>query len=419
MPASSVIGLLAGGAHRRRRALAFLLDIGANAGKLAVDHSAGGLRGFGKQGADVARARRGLLKRVVDTLREGLHQAFQFFAALLDAVDERFERIAPRGEHLVELALLTGKIARGTRQAFPVPRNRFSEAAGFFKRRPRRLVELIDLTGKMSEDRTEIVHAIAQRMLRRREIRTGRANRPLQRLAAVHEAIDHLGHARPQPLIRLDQGFNRCRGAGLYGGAQMRRRAVDCRRELVLLLSEVLHDGVGAALDRLRRGFPEAQYLLGNLFAESGQSIDEPHPARIEEFAQFARPDRQCGMQGLTAFPKRPFEVAKPIRQCDADFIDPLGEAVANLSGAPGEGRIEIFDRLRNRFADFLGAPGEHLPQVTCFAIQRRVDIAGMKTERLIDLLRPRGEFVGNGAAGFIKVPGETTARRLTTRSSN
>ena len=56
-----------------------------------VDHSAGGLRGFGQEGADVARARRGFLKRVLDTLREGMHQAFQVFAAHLDAVDKRFE----------------------------------------------------------------------------------------------------------------------------------------------------------------------------------------------------------------------------------------------------------------------------------------------------------------------------------------
>ena len=84
------IGLLAGSAHRRRRALALLLYIGANAGELPVDHSAGGLRGFGQEGADVASARRGFFKRVLDTLREGMHQAFQVFAAHLDAVDERF-----------------------------------------------------------------------------------------------------------------------------------------------------------------------------------------------------------------------------------------------------------------------------------------------------------------------------------------
>ncbi|MGH8276125.1 MAG: hypothetical protein ACRETH_05460, partial [Steroidobacteraceae bacterium] len=46
------------------------------------------------------------------------------------------------------------------------------------------------------------------------------------------------------------------------------------------------------------------------------------------------------------------------------------------------------------------------MPKVTCFAIQRRVDVAGMKTERLIDLSRPRRKSFGDGAARRVEVSG-------------
>ena len=75
-------------------------------------------------------------------------------------------------EHLVELALLTGKVARRIRQPFPMPRDRFRKAPRFIKRCPRRLVELFNLTGEMRDDRAEIIHTVAERMLRRREIRS-------------------------------------------------------------------------------------------------------------------------------------------------------------------------------------------------------------------------------------------------------
>ena len=121
-----------------------------------------------------------------------------------------------------------------------MPRNRFGQAAGFVEGRPRRLIELMDLSGEMRKDRAEIIHTIAQRMLRRREIRAGGANRRLQRLAAVHETIDHLVHASSQPFIRLDQGLNRGRGTGFDRGAQLRRGVLDGRCKLVLLFSKVL-----------------------------------------------------------------------------------------------------------------------------------------------------------------------------------
>src|ERR1019366_10117444 len=104
--------------------------------------------------------------------------------------------------------------------------------------------------------------------------------------------------------------------------------------------------------------------------------------------------------------PKSAFEVAEPIRQGHADFVDAPRQAFANLTGAPGKGRVEILDSLGNRLADFLGAPGEHLPQLSGFAIQRRVDIGAMKPQRLIDLSGSRGKTFGNGAARFVKFPG-------------
>ncbi|MGH6798348.1 MAG: hypothetical protein ACREDI_08195, partial [Roseiarcus sp.] len=126
-----------------------------------------------------------------------MHLAFQVFAAHLDAVDKRFERVAPRREHLIKVALLAGEIARGTRQALFVACDRFGKAACFVERVPGGPVKLIDLFGDVGEYGAKIVDALAQRMLRRREIGAGRANRPLQSRAAVDEAIDHLGHSGP------------------------------------------------------------------------------------------------------------------------------------------------------------------------------------------------------------------------------
>jgi hypothetical protein len=82
--------------------------------------------------------------------------------------------------------------------------------------------------------------------------------------------------------------------------------------------------------------FAEACHLPSNLVAASGQSVDQLLAAGIEELAQIARAGRQCSLERLAALPERAFEFAKAARQGHANFIDPLGETFADLSGAPG-----------------------------------------------------------------------------------
>ena len=71
--------------------------------------------------------------------------------------------------------------------------------------------------------------------------------------------------------------------------------------------------------------------MFDHLVAARGQRLDQLLATSIEKLAQIARTGRQCSLERLTALPERAFEFAKAARQGHANFVDPLGEALADL----------------------------------------------------------------------------------------
>jgi len=80
----------------------------------------------------------------------------------------------PRVEHLAELALRPSKFAGGSCETIPVTGDRLGEAASFAERMAGALIELLDFIGDVPEQRPEITHSVAQRMLDRRKIAPAR-----------------------------------------------------------------------------------------------------------------------------------------------------------------------------------------------------------------------------------------------------
>jgi len=145
------IGLLAGGAHRGRHAGTFLSILLRMPGETAGRSFHRWTARFRKQSADIASARRGF-STSLDPFREDciISSNSSRRSLMLLTSDSRESRRAP--SNWSSSPCLAGKIASGIRQAFPVLRNCFSEAARFIKRSPRGLIELIDLTGEVRED---------------------------------------------------------------------------------------------------------------------------------------------------------------------------------------------------------------------------------------------------------------------------
>src|SRR5579885_1731391 len=371
---------------------------------LALDLFLGGLRGLRQEDVDRLCARIGALKHPRNALRKGVHHALNFNAALLDLFANALKRLAARLKRLRNGAFFARENASEILKALPLAANGLREASRFLEDGAGRCIELADLRSGRCDGLAEPVHPLRERLLGRREVCPGCADRALQGGAAADEPLDDLRHSGPQPLVGFGEGRNGRRGIRIDSRAQMRGSLFDGLGELVLLFAKVRHDCVAAALDRLGELLACAREFAGNGVAAGRNGLDELLAARIEQAAQIVRARRKHLKQLAPALAKSAMELRQPVGECAADGVDALGETLSDLSCPGGKRGVEILDGLRDRRLDLFGAAGEELPEVARFAVKGGVDVARMSAERLIDLLRPRGEGLGNGAPRRLKI---------------
>src|SRR5262245_6652687 len=126
----------------------------------------------------------------------------------------------------------------------------------------------------------------------------------------------------------------------------------------------------------------------------------------LKKLTQIGRTGDQSLVQRTATLSKRAFELAEAAREGKTNLVNALGEPLADLLCTAGKGGVELLDGLSDCLADFLGAPCEQLSDLPGFAIESGVDIACMKTQRLIKLLCPRGERIGDSTACLVEIAG-------------
>ncbi len=222
-----------------RRARALGLGGGAHFVILLTDH-AGDVARFGRQQkADVARALLGGGEGILHHAGEGAHDRVEGFGAGLHIVEQGLERDLPALQRCVEMQLVLRQRGRRLRQFRALTGESGGERTRMRDRGVRALADGGRLFGDGAEGFTQLVDAMAERLLDSSKAAARLIDDGLKRLVRATEIVEHRHHLGAQLVIGAHERLDRARRARLDGLAQGFRRAVDGGDERLLARLDV------------------------------------------------------------------------------------------------------------------------------------------------------------------------------------